>query len=352
MGASLFSDAQKIDLTIKNNLLQWCQLYLQKSENGVFVNCARNDQPQCVSEAQGYGMLIVVQGAAFGWCQKSLFDALVDYYLANQISEKNCLMSWKQTLIKTKMQTEKENQTSATDGDLDIAYALFLAEELWGNSGGHHYRQIALKILDDLLKQCFQSENQLLTVGNWAMEETEYANLIRSSDLNLHYFSYFYNQTSNEVWLKIKRRAEWILKCASRLTETGLIADFLRIDGKRIDVAEANSLESNYDNAYYWNANRLPWRLSADDNIVAGMVVKKMLSFFNRQSIIYAGYDLQGQPLVRYSSMAFSAPILFANYYWNEDQIARNDLLNMSLVNDYYADSIYILILLKLPQEG
>lgn len=352
----MFSEAQKMNLTIKNNVLQWCHLYLKYAENGVFVNCSGTEQSQCVSEAQGYGMLIVVQAAALGWCQQSLFDALVDYYLVNQISSTNCLMSWKQTQLKTKMRTEKKNQTSATDGDMDIAYALFLADELWGDSSPHNYRQIALGLLNALLERCFHNKNQLLTIGDWATKEIEYCNLIRSSDLNLHYFSYFYGKTLNESWLKIKARAEWTLKYASRLTETGLIADFLRIDGQRIEVAESNSLESNYDDAYYWNANRLPWRLSLDNNVVAGQIVQKMLNFFNQQPIIYAGYALSGRPLVMYSSMAFRAPILFADNYWNEDsqrkEMARNELLDMTLVNEYYADSIYVLVLMKLLKES
>jgi len=46
---------------------------------------------------------------------------------------------------------DREGADSATDGDLDIAYALLLADNQWGSSGSVDYKAEALAVLSDIL---------------------------------------------------------------------------------------------------------------------------------------------------------------------------------------------------------
>ncbi|MBS7576609.1 MULTISPECIES: glycosyl hydrolase family 8 [unclassified Enterococcus] len=350
------SDNQEILSKLKVSVQKWRQTYLTKTLNGVFVNSAELGPAICVSEGQGYGMLITVKAALSDWCYQSDFDLLVAYYLKHRISPANPLMSWRQAQSEFGMVTEISNQTNATDGDMDIAYALFLAAELWGDNGRYNYFQLALEILNALLQHCFQHKNKLLMVGAWAKQEKSYDCLVRSSDLNLHYFAYFYQKTLNEHWLMIKEKSEFVLDYASRLTLTGLISDFLWVTAETIKVAKPNSLEGPHDNAYYWNANRLPWRLSTAANLVSGKVCSKMLSFFEQQPIILAGYQISGIPLVTYSSPAFFAPVALAALRWSNNDFFKKrtfeNVLNTKIQGKYYADSINLLVLLEMLKES
>ncbi|MCF7522424.1 glycosyl hydrolase family 8 [Levilactobacillus brevis] len=56
------------------------------------------------------------------------------YYRAHRISSSLPLMQWKQTKRAGKMTSVGSEKNSATDGDLDIAYALILADKKWGAS--------------------------------------------------------------------------------------------------------------------------------------------------------------------------------------------------------------------------
>ena len=58
---------------------------------------------------------------------------------------------------------------------------------------------------------------------------------------------------------------------------------------------------------------RVPWRLavyyhhSKDARVVP--LLQKLQTFFERQPLIYAGYELDGKPMADYSHIAFMAPV-------------------------------------------
>ena len=90
--------------------------------------------PVTVSEAHGYGMLITVSMADYDSEAKDLFDGMVRYYLAHPSEIGPHLMAWQQSDNGSTL-TETDGADSATDGDMDIAYALLLADKVWGSSG-------------------------------------------------------------------------------------------------------------------------------------------------------------------------------------------------------------------------
>ncbi|CAJ1190696.1 hypothetical protein CPEBRM1_ABPJDJAI_01254 [Companilactobacillus paralimentarius] len=133
--------------TIKSRYLTWKKAYLKGSGQQRYVKTNTGSRAQTLSEAQGYGMLITVMAAKQGFGNQKSFDQLTRYYLSHRISTNNPLMSWRQNQKNSRMISTKAEQTSATDGDLDIAYALILADEMWGSKGNLKYNQLADQLL-------------------------------------------------------------------------------------------------------------------------------------------------------------------------------------------------------------
>ena len=78
----------------------------------------------CVSEGQGYGMLIAAYMAGYDSNAETIFDGLYNFYKAHPSSINSNLMAWQQGTSCTDI----NGVDAATDGDMDIAYALLLAD--------------------------------------------------------------------------------------------------------------------------------------------------------------------------------------------------------------------------------
>ncbi len=211
-----------------------------------------------VSEGQGYGMVISAYMA-----DQSLFDALMQFYLNHPSSAGTNLMAWKQTLQDGKM-VDVEGPDSATDGDLDIAYGLLLADIQWGSTPEKDYKGQALKVLHDILAMDVNSAFWNLTPGDWAHGDD--AERTRPSDFmtgQLITFAKADPENADE-WNAILARINRTVNqtALSKANATGLMPDFMyQVDGTFKPVVGAY-LETEYDGDYYYNACRTPWRLA------------------------------------------------------------------------------------------
>lgn len=336
----------------------WKTQYVKGSANSSFVNGSdKSGEKVALSESQGYGMLITMLAAQKNQATQSDFDKFVVYYKNHTLSEQNHLMAWKQNQLNNEMKTLAENNTNATDGDMDIAYALLMADQKWGSTGNFNYKKIATNILSDLLKHNYNDENELLRVGNWAKNDEKYNNLIRTSDLIPSYFKKFYEVTNDKRWQKIYLKSIKVLKNLSGENKTGLIPDFVFITHNNISSVSPNTFESANDDKYAWNANRVPLRLAFNtSNKELKNINKKMLIFFNQQKSIKAVYSLDGHSANNYSSMAFTAPIAVAAYQQkSEFKNFSNTLLEQvdsnDLSNSYYADTLKVLAALMIKND-
>ena len=104
------------------------------------------DTKKCVSEGQGYGMMIVALMAGFGDSSKIIYDGLYQYYKSHPSKKNAHLMSWAQD------KNFKDEPTSATDGDLDIAYSLLLADAQWKSDGEINYIAEAREMINAIMK--------------------------------------------------------------------------------------------------------------------------------------------------------------------------------------------------------
>ena len=90
-----------------------------------------------VSEGHGYGMLITAIMAGHDPRAQELFDGLYKVFRAQPSNINRQLMAW--AIGSDCKAIQPAN--SATDGDLDIAFALLLANRQWGSAGRHRLRR-------------------------------------------------------------------------------------------------------------------------------------------------------------------------------------------------------------------
>lgn len=266
------------------------------------------DQTVVLSEAQSYGMVITVAAAKKGQAQQEDFERLYQYYLHHRIADTQ-LMSWKQTIVDGKASAEDHN---ATDGDLYIAYSLLEAAQQWPKQA-KKYQDQAKAILEDVLKYNYNEETGVLTVGNWANQDSNFYYLMRTSDTLPAQFQLFYKVTNDSKWLDIKDKMLHQLDVVSSKTSSGLLPDFIWVDHDGASVADPNTIESKYDGSYSYNACRLPYNLSQSKDKTSQKLLKKMLGFFKKQRNLYAGYDLKGKALNDHQAASFLAPIVYAS---------------------------------------
>ena len=346
--------------TIKSRYRTWKKAYLKGSGQQRYVKTNTAKKAQTLSEAQGYGMLITVMAAKQGFGSQKSFDQLTRYYLAHQISTDNPLMSWRQNQKDGKMLSTKAEQTSATDGDLDIAYALILADEKWGSKGDLKYNQLANQLLSAIKKYEINPTTNLPRVGDWATASKS-ADLVRTSDLMTAYFRKFASYTKDGSWTRVVQSSQNALKKLSNQHKTGLMADFVTVKGKQLKLGsvKANQVASQYDAQYGFNACRIPWRVAYDYQLnhsqTSKAIAQKMCDFFASKKKITAVYTLNGNAVENYTNIAFTAPVAYASQVLSDQKLKHNytkDLTAEIPTNNYYPATIQMLMLLASGSIG
>ncbi len=328
----------------------WYDSYVLKNKYGSFVNTSNiKKSPIALSEGQGYGLVITVLAGEKGYANEEQFNELLTYYDHFKVSEMNSLMKWKQEIINGKWQSVDNN--NATDGDLDIAYALFKAAEVWPNSK-INYQKKALTILDSIKKHNYNEKTKVLTVGNWATNSKFYANLFRPSDVMPLYFDLFFEKTDDLFWSKIKKNSLELLTELSEDSQSGLIPDFAWIGKNGIKPAKSKDVTAETDGDYGYNSLRIPLRLAKSEDEKAKEVTYKLLTFFANQDQVKSGYSLEGKPLTDYPSVSYSAPLLLASENQSEFSGVFSDaswvMYEPITGENYYGDSLKILAVLQL----
>lgn len=349
IGLVLFSISTNKEAVQEDSYWDWYRNYVGQSTKGAYVNTGSKEKPIALSESQGYGMLITLLAAQKGYAKETQFMRLFYYYKSFQISEENTLMKWKQE--KTDKGWESVDDNNATDGDLDIAYALIQAEKLWPDSI-EHYGDAAQKLLESIKNNNYSEKTGLLTVGNWATVDPKAEMLIRFSDIMPTYYKAFADFTDDPFWTKLEINATKALTQMSQETSTGLLPDFAWVGENSIAPVKPYEVAGKNDGDYAYNSARVPLRLADSDNPQVKAVLDKMLIFFDKQPVIYGGYTLKGKPLVKNQSNSFSAPLLYAakgHGNFSNLYASQRWIFDYSIVGkDYYGDTLKTLALLKL----
>lgn len=305
----------------------WKAKYVKKTyriPGGYYVNgeVGGDSMFMSTSDLHTKGMVIA---AVMG--DKDLFDGLYTVYDAfRSINDHDC-MSWG---IPGSEQQEHLD-TSQTEGDLNLAYALLIADNQWGSTGMIDYYSEAHRLIQDGIKSSEISPATLkVMLGDWGrwfnrhnVDTTADEHVTRPNDWMTANLRTFYNATEDTTWLKV---VDVIFALTSHMTgnyapNTGLLPDFV-IDNPPVP-APPNYLESAHDGDFSWNSALFPMHMALDyahsgdqrakDALLK--VVNWVKSKHGHPQDIMAGYTLDGQllPDLMFPSMLFTAPLITAS---------------------------------------
>lgn len=215
-----------------------------------------------VSEGMGYGLLITVVMAGHDPEAQTLFNGLLrtargrpaHAWISNGHPEAAYLMEWR---LASDMGSAGDGW-NATDGDLDMALALLMADRQWGSAGEVDYRREALASIDALKSINFAASGE--------PRGPQRANS-RTSDHMVGHFRSFRAATGDAFWGRAVDRCltliEAIVADYSPLIglQPGFIVD---CDTPAPSPSPGWLIESAWEGDYDANATRNPWRWGTD----------------------------------------------------------------------------------------
>jgi hypothetical protein len=346
----------------------------------------------CVSEGQGYGMMIVALMAGFDSTAQETFDKLYRFYKSHPATSSPHLMAW----IQGKDCRSIDGGT-ATDGDMDIAYSLLLADAQWGRHSNIPYKQEALATIAAIKREEINPITYIVMEADGESPHSRDYYDMRSSDFMPDHIRAFRAATGDSTWDSVLtnnyRLFHYLQDTYS--PEAGLVPDFIKqvslrpgqgfagnlhssaqgagsadADDPTMSTisavpAQPNYLESKYDGLYNFNACRVPWRISSDLLVSGDRRAADFLAPINawirnttkgNPDNISAGYDLSGTDLPHryFEALCFICPFAVSamaggpeNQEWLNklwDYITRFKLRDF----DYYDNSIKMINLIIL----
>jgi endo-1,4-beta-D-glucanase Y len=332
---------------VKNNLSSLPGGYYVK---GDITGSADGFDPLGTSEGQGYGMVITALMAGYDSNARTIFDGMFKTARAFNSSVNPSLMGW----VVADDINAQGHFSSATDGDLDIAYSLILAHKQWGSGGSINYLSEATSMINAIKSSNVTNGNRL-NLGDW---DAKSATNSRPSDWMLSHIRAFYDVTGDQTWINVINSLYTAYSQVSNnyASSTGLISDF--IVGNPAVPAPANYLDEFPEtNAYFYNASRVPLRIVMDYALYgdtrAKTIADKLTLWIkgktcNSPSGIKAGYSLSGTALNSYSEAVFTAPFISAATTSTSNQAWVNagwDAIK-NAKSSYFSDSYNLLNLL------
>jgi len=331
----------------------WKQKYLKPSVRfpGDFKVDYNGGKGVTISEAIGYGMLITALMADEDPDAKKKFDGLDSFRKRFPSAINPAFMCWK---IPANERPLKDD--CATDGELDIAYALLLAHKRWG---GETYKTEARSLIGAIGSSLVRPDFSL-RLGDW----NEARGQTRPSDVMPTHFRAFADATGDLLWKNVEDRSYQILNelqldqsQSGAATTTGLVPDFAIERKGRWVPARPGFLEGRHDGDYYYNACRVPWRIGWAALATNDVRPKKILGRFMQWALMNvkdpeqfrAGYRLDGQPLhnSEFDTACFITPTGVAAMAlgitpWKE----KVERYALGKREEYYEDSINLLCLI------
>ncbi len=356
---------EKIDQQVVDFYKVWKKQYIHTTKDTsqayVFFD-EEGSKFQSVSEGQGYGMMIEVLMAGADPEAKKTFDQLFGYVLAHPSNPATTLMAWSQ-LRDNKGKNIKES-TSATDGDMDIAYALLLADAQWASAGKYNYKDSAKKMLGYIMKDEINRETYSILLSDAVESDSEDFYDTRASDFMPLHFKVFEKATGDLRWRKVvDQNYELFIKMQNRYSQdAGLFPDFITHINHIAKPAKPNYLESKFDGYYNYNACRVPMRVAMDYLLTGDKRSQKMMGIINRwikettsgnPDNISAGYTLGGDDIKgrKFEALSFICPFAVAAMIDSTNQLWLNNiwdyLTGFKLAEfDYYDNTIKMLCML------
>ncbi|MFU1793732.1 glycosyl hydrolase family 8 [Paenibacillus azoreducens] len=337
-----------MDSAVQSKWDSWKSAYLKPAGTGkYYVKYQSNGDT--VSEAHGYGMLATVLMAGYDSNAQVYFDGLYKYYKEHPSDNNPYLMAWKQNSSFQNI----EGADSATDGDMDIAYSLLLADKQWGSSGSINYLQAAKDMINAIMQSDVNQAQWTLRLGDWATD-SKYKDATRPSDFMLNHMKGFQAATGDSRWNNVIDKTYTIINSIynNYSSSTGLLPDFVVLSGGAYKPAPADFLEGANDGNYEYNSCRTPWRITTDYLITGDNRALNQLNQMNtwikgkvssNPSSVKDGYKLNGSVVGSYNSGAFYAPFGVSAMTSSANQSWLNSVWSKTAGSSnegYYEDSI------------
>lgn len=312
-----------------------------------------------VSEAQGYGLTIAAMMSPADPDARDLFDGLLTYVLDHPSTRTPDLMAAEQD----RNCVDKAGGDSATDGDMDVAYGLLLADSLWGSDGDFDYRDLAMKRIRAVKAKTVSPASDLTLLGDWSTKSNdELYTTTRTSDWMPYYFRVFGTATGDPAWSTILDAHHRAVAGLQDASGTGLLPDFAETTDGGLRPVRGKVLETADDGHYSFNACRDPWRLGTDA-VLSGdpastAAARRIDAWFRGTTggdpgAVGSGYRLDGTRYDADQENAFWAPLAVSamtdpgaqkwlDALWAK--LAGNDVKR----GNYYGDSIQLQVMLLL----
>jgi endoglucanase len=318
----------------------------------------------CVSEGQGYGMVIVAYMAGFDSQAKVIFDGLYKFYKMHPSTINPALMNWQESTGCVSSGTD-----SAIDGDLDIAFGLLLADKQWGSAGTINYLQEAQTIIAAIKQDEIYGVVNSTQLGDWAHTDPTNQDDTRPSDFMYDHFRAFEGATTDNTWNSVMNECYTLVNTLQTNFSpvTGLLPDFVEDCDNVPHPAAANFLEGPEDGYFYYNACRTPWHLGVDYLVNGDIRAKNACDLTNAWirthtsnniNNIHSGYKLNGTDIAgnNYLDLPFMAPLAVGACVNATNQTWLNDLWTYvkdePIGNaDYYGNTIKMLCMIVIAGD-
>jgi endo-1,4-beta-D-glucanase Y len=348
----------QLDNTVKTFYTDWKKRFLKNvpGKNESYISFENVGGKQCVSEGQGYGMVITALMAGFDPAAKNTYDNLFRYYKSHPDKRSKHLMAWAQFT-----NSKSLDATSATDGDMDIAYSLLLADKQWGSKGLINYLWAAKAMINEIMQLEINHKTwSVLLCDGVEAESKDYFDT-RTSDFMPSYFKAFENATRDARWARVTNANYQLFSFLQHKysRDAGLVPDFVVGINKTAKPAPPNFLESPYDGYYNYNACRVPWRIATDYLLTgdrrSNVITDKINSWIQETTNgnpynLSAGYTLAGDDVKgRYfEALSFIAPFAVSAMVDKKNQLWLNKiwdyLVEFKLKDfDYYDNTINLM---------
>lgn len=271
-----------------------------------------------VSEGHGYGMVLSAIAAGHDPEAQAHFDGLYRFFRDHPSGASPDLMSWYQDTSCN----DAQGNDSASDGDIDIAFGLLLADKQWGSCGDIDYKGEALKVIAAIGAKEVDATGGYVLLGDWATPGSgKYHDATRSSDFVTDHFRSFGAAAGGGIWPGLVDSTYTIVTALrdGYSPGKGILPDFVKSPLAGPAPVAAGFLEGANDGAYDYNACRDPWRIGTDYLVSGDARAKAEVLALTGwiegatggdPTNIRAGYQLNGTPSAGsdYVTMAFVAP--------------------------------------------
>lgn|SRR5574341_2547 len=359
----------ELDKAVRDFYDDWKKSYVRRGcdegQAHVYMGSATGGGEDTItaSEGHGYGMIITAYMAGYDPEAKTIFDSLYRYFKAHPSVSDPYLMAWNQ--VQGCVDVEPGNTGSATDGDMDIAYALLLADQQWGSDGEIDYRAEAIRVIEAILEHEVNTQTRTMLLGDWVTsDQPNYYYSTRSSDFMPGHLRAYYRATGNAVWMEILDGTYGLFETLQGefSPDAGLLPDFIQETNGDAHPANPGFLEAETDGWYYYNACRIPWRISVDsllDGDSRGLALLRRLNTWiiasttGDPAAIKAGYALDGSSTDEhdYVDLAFIAPLGAGAMIDHENQASLNAIWDFTVEmpvqeGGYYDNTLKLLSML------